>query len=342
MLVAACGAETGSTPSPTGEAGASGAQAAAGTPGSAAAGRGGAVAVGTAGVGASAGAAAKGSNAGSGGTPAVNNAAGMGGVAGASGGAGGASGSPAMSGTSGSGAAGAAGGAGASGASGAGGQAGGQAGEPAAGSGGDAGSRAEAPKGGRLEQTFVVRAGETFDGKGMRYTAGSALGDGSQDEDQQPMFQLEPGATLENVVLGGPAADGIHCLGDATLRNIVWEDIGEDALTIKGEGTVKLDGGSAKNGDDKVFQINAASRFEVSNFKASNAGKFIRQNGGTDFKVEVVIDSCDISNMDEAIFRTDSKTSTIEMKNTRYSKIGDELFVGVSAGNITQMNNTEY
>ena len=237
------------------------------------------------------------------------------------------------------------GGSSAAGTAGAGGTAGtaGRAGEPAAGSGGGAaGSLAEPPEGGELDETVVVGAGETFDGQGRRYTAGSALGDGSQDEDQKPLFVLEPGATLLNIVLGGPAADGIHCMGDATLRNIVWEDIGEDALTIKGEGTVKLDGGSATNGDDKVFQINAASRFEVSNFKASNAGKFIRQNGDTDFKVEVVIDSCDISNMDEAIFRTDSESSTVTMTNTRYSNIGDELFVGVSAGNITEQNNTEY
>jgi len=193
-----------------------------------------------------------------------------------------------------------------------------------------------------VNQTIVVGAGQTFDGNGRRYVAGSALGDGSQDENQMPVFKLEAGATLTNVVLGNPAADGVHCHGDATLKNIVWEDIGEDAMTIKEKGTVVLDGGSAKNGDDKVFQINAESTFKVSNFRADNAGKFIRQNGDTKFKVAVVIDRCDISNMDEAIFRTDSSVSTVEMTNTRYSKIGDELFVGVSAGNIKQSNNTEY
>lgn len=242
--------------------------------------------------------------------------------------------------------AGAAGGAGepAVGGSGAAGEAGaaGSAGEPAAGSGAEPMGTLEPPEAGPLDETVIVGAGQTLDCEGRRYTAGRALGDGSQSEDQQPVFRLEPGATLLNVVLGGPAADGIHCYGDATLRNIVWEDIGEDALTIKGEGTVKLDGGSATKGEDKVFQINAPSRFEVSNFKASHAGKFIRQNGGTDFKVEVVIDSCDISNMDEAIFRTDSDSSTVEMTNTRYSRIGDALFIGVRSGNIKQQNNTEY
>jgi pectate lyase C len=46
--------------------------------------------------------------------------------------------------------------------------------------------------------------------------------------------------------------------------------------------------------------------------------------------------------MDEAIFRTDSRTSTVKMTNTRYSQIGDQLFVGVSPANITQSNNMEY
>ncbi|HKP60233.1 MAG TPA: hypothetical protein VJV78_26090, partial [Polyangiales bacterium] len=121
--------------------------------------------------------------AGSGGVAGVDPVAGGVAVAGASG-VGGAAGTKAPAGGS-SGVAGAPrAGSPAAGSSGA---AAGRGGAPAAGSGGDAGGRAEAPKGSRLEETFVVRAGETFDGKGMRYTAGSAIGDGSQDEDQKPM-----------------------------------------------------------------------------------------------------------------------------------------------------------
>jgi hypothetical protein len=195
---------------------------------------------------------------------------------------------------------------------------------------------------GTVNQTIVVAAGQTYDGQCKRYKAGPALGDGSQSESQKPVFVLEDGATLKNVVLGFPAADGIHTKGNVSLYNIHWEDIGEDALTIKQSGTVVLDGGSAYDGEDKVFQINAASTFKVSNFKARNAGKFIRQNGGTTFKIAVFIDSCDISYMKEAIFRTDSSTSTVSMTNTRYSNIWKELFMGVSPGNITTSNNTQY
>jgi len=195
---------------------------------------------------------------------------------------------------------------------------------------------------GTVDSTIVVESGQTFDGECRRYRAGSALGDGSQDENQDPVFRVEDGGRLINVVLGSPAADGIHTYGDVTLENIVWEDIGEDAMTIKESGTVVLDGGGAFNGEDKVFQINAASTFRVSNFTARSAGKFIRQNGDTTFRVDVFIDRCDISQMDEAIFRTDSSSSTVSMTNTRYSDIGDALFIGVSEGNITTSGNTEY
>jgi hypothetical protein len=195
-----------------------------------------------------------------------------------------------------------------------------------------------------VNATIVVGAGETFDGECARFIAGSSLGDGSQDENQDPVFRLEDGATLVNVVVGAPAADGIHTYGDVTLNNITWEDIGEDALTIKGEGTVVLDGGAAYEGEDKVFQINAESTFRLSNFRADNAGKLIRQNGGTEFEVIVHIDACDISNMGEAIFRTDSDSSSVTMTNTRYSNIGDggaDLWVGLD-GRVTESGNTQY
>ncbi len=195
---------------------------------------------------------------------------------------------------------------------------------------------------GQVNATIVIGPGQVFDGNCRRYWAGPNVGDGSQSESQKPVFRVENGATIRNVVLGAPAADGIHTYGNVTLENITWEDIGEDALTIKDSGTVILNGGSATNGDDKVFQVNAPSTFRISNFTASNAGKFIRQNGGTTYRVDVFIDRSDISNMDEAIFRTDSSSSRVTMTNTRYSDIGNTLFMGVSSGNITVSGNTQY
>jgi pectate lyase C len=181
--------------------------------------------------------------------------------------------------------------------------------------------------GNNIKSTIVVDAGENYDGgcKTFRADPGT-LGDGSQDEGQSPVFRVN-GGTLSNVILGASAADGIHIYGNTTLKNIHWLDIGEDAMTIKETATLTLDCGSSNQGDDKTFQVNAASTVTIKNFTAKNAGKFMRQNGDTTFKMTAIIDHCDISGMDECIFRTDSTTSTVTLSNTRYSNIGDSLFI---------------
>ncbi len=180
----------------------------------------------------------------------------------------------------------------------------------------------------QVSNTIVVESGQTFDGQCLIYRANpSTLGNGSQDEGQSPVFRVNNGGTLRNVVLGASAADGIHIHGSATLENVHWLDIGEDAMTIKEPGTVSLDCGSAVDGEDKVFQVNAETEFHISNFTARNAGKFLRQNGGTGFNIDVFIDHCDISEMDEVIFRTDSTTSHVTLTNTRYSRLGKGLFM---------------
>jgi hypothetical protein len=105
--------------------------------------------------------------------------------------------------------------------------------------------------------TATISVDGVFDGAGQRFVADGALGDGGQDEGQDAMFELSDGATLSNVILGAPAADGVYCLGSCTLREVTWEDVGEDAATFTGTGaTVLVDGGSAAHGTDKVFQDN--------------------------------------------------------------------------------------
>ena len=196
--------------------------------------------------------------------------------------------------------------------------------------------------GGTINATIVVKKGQTFDGRNAVFRAGKSLGDGSQSESQKPIFKLEDGARLLNVRIGNPGADGIHTHGNVQLQNIVWEDIGEDALTVKDKGNVTINGGSASKGEDKVFQINAETTFRVSNFKANGAGKFIRQNGGKKFPITVFIDRCDISNMKEAIFRSDSSSAKVTMTNTRYSNIGKELFIVPNMSQVKQSGNSKY
>jgi len=170
-------------------------------------------------------------------------------------------------------------------------------------------------------ETIVVSGG-TYDGQ-CRTFVPVGMGDGGQGEDQDPVFRVENGATLKNVIIGTPGVDGIHLYNGATLDNITWRDVGEDALTIKSSGTYYVRNIEGYDASDKFFQINAASTLEVSNCIIRRAGKALRQNGGTTFRINVTFDRCEIEDMNEGVFRTDSYTSTARITNSRLHNAGD-------------------
>jgi hypothetical protein len=133
-----------------------------------------------------------------------------------------------------------------------------------------------------VKVTASIKVTGTFDGGGKRYVGSGNLGSGGQAEGQDPLFDLAAGATLKNVILGTPAADGVHCAGSCQLTNVVWQDVGEDAATFRGNNaTVVIDGGSAASASDKVFQDNrgAGGSVTIKNFKVSNFGKLYRSCG---------------------------------------------------------------
>ena len=129
----------------------------------------------------------------------------------------------------------------------------------------------------QLTATRVIPAGTVFDGGGLRYN----LSGGDDAEGQPPVFRVENGATLRNVIIGPMAADGIHCTGNCTLDHVWWEDIGEDAATALGPaGTVmNITCGAAYNGSDKTFQFNGRGEMRISNFYVAKAGKLVRSCG---------------------------------------------------------------
>ncbi len=116
-----------------------------------------------------------------------------------------------------------------------------------------------------VSSTIRVSSG-TYDGGCKVFNATSALGDGSQKEGQSPVFIVENGATLKNVILGSNAADGIHFYGSANIDNIRWTNVGEDAMTVKKSGTINIKNISAFAGSDKFFQVNAESTISISNW----------------------------------------------------------------------------
>lgn len=119
----------------------------------------------------------------------------------------------------------------------------------------------------------MTTASATSTISGTKDYAGATVGtscDG-QSESQQPVFVLQDGATLKNVkIKKGGGADGVHCLGNCTLENVVWQEVCEDAATMKGGSgkTMKVIGGSATKADDKVFQHNGkGSTINLSGFQ---------------------------------------------------------------------------
>jgi hypothetical protein len=137
---------------------------------------------------------------------------------------------------------------------------------------------------GQKAVSSTIEVSGSMDGGMVRYYGSGDLGDGGQDEGQDPIFNLANGATLSNVIIGSPAADGIHCDGTCTLKNVWWEDVGEDAATLKGSAggsgqTMTVDGGGARKASDKVFQHNGPGTFVIENFQVDDFGKLYRSCG---------------------------------------------------------------
>ena len=196
--------------------------------------------------------------------------------------------------------------------------------------------------------TIKVTSG-TYDGGLKRFYGTGDLGTGSQDEDQGPLFELANGTTLKNVVLGTPAADGVHCLGTCTLLNVWWEDVGEDAATFKGTSasqTMTIDGGGARKASDKVFQHNGPGTMYIRNFQVSDFGKLYRSCGNckTQYKRNVVVDNVTATVPGKTLVGINTNYGDTA-KLTRITIIGDssrkivpcEKYKGVTSGEPTKI-----
>ncbi|MFJ7133077.1 pectate lyase [Streptomyces fungicidicus] len=146
----------------------------------------------------------------------------------------------------------------------------------------------------------TVAVSGTYDGGLKKFYGTGDLGGDSQDEGQDPIFELADGATLKNVIIGTPAADGVHCKGSCTLQNVWWLDVGEDAASFKGTSSsaqYKVIGGGARKADDKVLQFNGAGKLTVTGFQVEDFGKLVRSCGNCkkQYKRTVVLSDIDVT-----------------------------------------------
>ncbi|CAE6413202.1 unnamed protein product [Rhizoctonia solani] len=147
------------------------------------------------------------------------------------------------------------------------------------------------PKTSSLSAPITVTG--TFDGGNVRFDRGSgACTDQAEGGDADAVFLVQSGGTLQNVVIGANQAEGVHCLGPCNLYNVWFEDVCEDAITIKQtSGQSNIVGGGAKGASDKVVQHNGGGTVKIDSYCVQTFGKLYRSCGNcsTQYKRTVLI-----------------------------------------------------
>ncbi len=159
-----------------------------------------------------------------------------------------------------------------------------------------------------ITTTINIAAGATYNGNGNSIKA-VGMGDGSQDESQKPYFKLNSNSTLKSVSLLAPGVDGCHFYGTGWMSDVLWNDVGEDAWTVKSGGSCHVDYCRMWWASDKIGQVNAASTVDLYYTDSHTGGKVIRQNGGTTFQCTFHYYYGTHDQIHEAIGRTDSSTT---------------------------------
>ncbi|KPY01336.1 Pectate-binding harpin [Pseudomonas amygdali pv. mori] len=176
-----------------------------------------------------------------------------------------------------------------------------------------------------VKDTIKVAANTVYDAHGATFTADKSMGNGDQSENQKPLFELAEGATLKNANLGENEVDGIHVKAkdaqQVTIDNVHAENVGEDMITVKGEGGAKvtnlqIKNSSAENADDKVVQLNANTHLNITGFEANNFGTLVRTNGEKQFDdMNIKLDGVDANHGKFALVKSDSEDLQLETSN---------------------------
>ncbi|KAF1318839.1 Pectate lyase, partial [Globisporangium splendens] len=137
----------------------------------------------------------------------------------------------------------------------------------------------------------VVKAGTTFDGAMKTYERSNVqCTDQAEGGSAGAVFLVEPGATLKNVIIGKAQTEGVHCdQGGCTIQNVWWDDVCEDALSIKGgsaSSVTKVIGGGARYAEDKVIQHNGYGSVSIDGFYVQDFGKLFRACGNCKTKIQ--------------------------------------------------------
>ncbi|XXX78378.1 pectate lyase [Sorangium sp. So ce134] len=200
-----------------------------------------------------------------------------------------------------------------------------------------------------ISQTIFVPPHAVYDGKGETLSADVAAmkcdtSSGEQGESQRPFFLLAPGASVKNVTITYPGCEGIHMMGDNVLENITWEDVGEDAASVRSYfpgGSITIKDSEGYKAADKMFQFNAPCDVRIENFTGAEMGKLLRQNGGTEFELHIDLNTVTVTGVVSAVVQSDSPLCFVRHHNLTYQFTGsgdksDRVFRDVPPENITE------
>ncbi|QRW24146.1 pectate lyase [Rhizoctonia solani] len=142
----------------------------------------------------------------------------------------------------------------------------------------------------KFDAARTIKAGESFDGKNLRYHRGVTCGGQKEGGDKDAVFLLESGATLS-----------------------------------QSSGTTTITGGGAKNADDKVIQHNGGGLVKIDSYCVQDFGKLYRSCGNcsTQVKREVQISNI-IARNGKVLAGVNSNygdVATIDTKTNSYTSV---------------------
>ncbi|EQB46353.1 hypothetical protein CGLO_14593 [Colletotrichum gloeosporioides Cg-14] len=184
-------------------------------------------------------------------------------------------------------------------------------------------------------KVIEVAAGATFDGGWAKYDRGSgACNDQAEGGDADAVFLLRRGATLKNVIIGKNQAEGVHCDGPCTLEFVWFEDVCEDAITVKNDKSgdhTWIIGGGAYKASDKIVQHNGCGTVNIINFYANTYGKLYRSCGNC--KRNVYVEGTTAYNGGEIVGINSNYGDTATLKNVcTDAKVKCQMYNGCAGG----------
>ncbi|KAL4128528.1 hypothetical protein PRIC2_007513 [Phytophthora ramorum] len=133
------------------------------------------------------------------------------------------------------------------------------------------------------KKPYTIKAGEVFDGKMQTFERSDITCTGGEGQKDTAVFLVEAGGTLKNAIIGKNQKEGVHCDDhDCTIENVWWDDVCEDALSIKGgsaSSVTTVTNCGARYAEDKVVQHNGYGTVKIKGFFAQEFGKLYRSCG---------------------------------------------------------------